>query len=1106
MLPTRDLRGRICLNYTCMKKYIVTLALAITACATARAMEIESVKFDGEADLNGWQISPSNCAIISGGVLQITNPVRAEKSRAEIVKNLPIKKVAGRRIYVSVELAQDLTPSVSRWGGKIFLIEGGSDNFYVYAGNYIAPGKSDWAETSFFTDVPLESKNLRMHLGVESSSGKILFKNLKISSQDILAEFAKIANIGYAQKDYEIKAFKAFTPAGVGYNASEFDTSKTEFANVPFSLRNFHRNKDKFAVALKSTTFPSGLERAETEFAGIEASGKFLYVLHFVSNSKDGDKIGTLEIEGNGGKKETFPIEAGKNVFDYARAGANADCISVGPWQKLGQTYTACVSKFKIPDGFGNIAKLVFTPENGVATWVLLGANISERDVAFPKTWNYTTRADDVWKPMPEKYAPPAAPGSVLDLTSLNPKETAGDRGRVIVNKKGRLAFEKTPDVPAKFLIHIGGDFREVSNHEEAAVFAAKLRQNGYNMLRISPDRDLMHGAKADGEFNEKRLDLLFYYFYELKKNGIYIEFDAMASGIGYSIGDSWNPREKRNFKYSIYSDDKVKKNWLIGTKKILTTVNPYTGTKLAEDPQLALVIGYNELEFGLSKPGTYTELRGEWIKFLKRKYRNDFKKLSEAWKDKLPEGVEDFDALPAFNRDEGINKLDQRARDINEFITKLERDMLKWFKRQFRAMGFEGPVTNFNMGKSMRNILSRKNADYVAMNNYHAHPSNFIDMGSRISQKSSVGEGINISRAFAATKEHGVPYVITEHGHVFWNKYRYEQGFATGAHSALQGFDGITCFANPVTAKDTPPAVYPFNNAPDVTIRSQEFLTALMYLRGDVAESAYEAVIKINEKDIYKSDSYEYGLDARQSRLSLLTKMSVESSPRYKPAENEIAFDRLGGSSLILHKAYGNIADTQHSDFDLSSAVAEMRKRGMLSKNNRTDVLKGIFESSTDEIYIDTPRKYMTVNTPRLQGMSAPAGETAKLSDFEVIYTQRNSNVTLAAVDGLKPIKEARRFALVISPNSLNSEMSFTDEDMVSLINIGKPPLLVETGKYKVALSTPHWKQMRLWALNMDGSRLQELPLKKSDGRIEAEIDTSKLPIPSVFFELSAM
>ena len=424
MLPACDFRGKNYLNYIRMKKYIITLALAITACAAPRAMEIESIKFDGEADLNGWYISPSNCAIISEGVLQITNTVRSEKSRAEIVKDLPINKVAGRRIYASAELAQDLTPSVSKWGGKIFLIEGGSNRFYVYAGKYIAPGKSGWEKVSFFTDVPLDSKFLKIHLGVESSSGKAMFKNLKISSQDILAEFSKIANIGFAQKDYELKAFKAFTPAGVGYNASEFDASETEFAKVPFSIRDFHRNGDKFAVALKSALFPSGLERAETEFAGIEASGKFLYVLHFVSNSKDGDKIGTLEIEGAGGKKAAFPIEAGKNVFDYARASANADCISVAPWQKFGQTYTACVSKFPIPDGFGNIAKLAFTPESGAATWVLLGANISERDVAFPKTWNYTTRADDVWKPMPEKYAPPAAPGSVLDLTSINPKET----------------------------------------------------------------------------------------------------------------------------------------------------------------------------------------------------------------------------------------------------------------------------------------------------------------------------------------------------------------------------------------------------------------------------------------------------------------------------------------------------------------------------------------------------------------------------------------------------------------------------------------------------------------------------------------------------------
>lgn len=640
-----------------------------------------------------------------------------------------------------------------------------------------------------------------------------------------------------------------------------------------------------------------------------------------------------------------------------------------------------------------------------------------------------------------------------------------------------------------------------MSNNQEAAAYAATLRRNGYNMVRLSPDRDLMSGAKEDGVLNEKKLDLFFCFLSELKKNGIYVEFDAMASNIGYSIGDSWNPREKRNFKYSIYSDKNVKKNWLIGTRKILTTVNPYTGTKFAQDPQLALVIGYNELEFGLSRGGEYTELREQWIKFLKRKYRK-FVKLKKSWKIKSIDELKNFEELPPFTHLQAHNKTDARARDINEFYTKLERDILRWFSKQFKSMGFDGPVTNFNMGKSMRNILSRKKADYVAMNNYHAHPSNFINMASQISQQSSVGEAINISRAFAATKIHGKPYVITEHGHVFWNKYRYEQGFATGAHSAMQGFDGITCFANPVTMSDTPPAVYPFNNAPDATTRSQEFLSALMYLRGDVAESKYESVVKLNEKNIYKSNSYEDGMDARQSRLSLLTKLSTETG-MFEPKANEMAFKRLGGSSLILHTAYANVADTQHSDFDLESAVAEMRKRGILTKENRTDVKKGIFESSTNEIYIDTPNKIMRVDTPRLQGQSAPAGTKAKLRDFEIIEAGCNANITLAAMDGLKAIKDAQRMALVISANSLNSDMRFADKEMTSLIDIGKPPLLIETGKYRIAVSTPKWRNMKMYALNMDGTRLEEIALKKSEGRIEAEIDTSKLKIPAMFYEI---
>lgn len=188
------------------------------------AFEIENNKFDNEECLDGWGIYPQNCATIKDGAVSILNAERSEKSRAEIMKVLDTKKLAGRRVNVSVELAQDLTPSVSKWGGKIFLLEGGAKNFYVYAGRYVAPGKSDWEKVEFTTDIPLSSNSLRMHLGVESSSGKVSFRNLKIESTDILAEFANIANLGFAKKDYELKAFEAFTEAGIGYGASEFDT------------------------------------------------------------------------------------------------------------------------------------------------------------------------------------------------------------------------------------------------------------------------------------------------------------------------------------------------------------------------------------------------------------------------------------------------------------------------------------------------------------------------------------------------------------------------------------------------------------------------------------------------------------------------------------------------------------------------------------------------------------------------------------------------------------------------------------------------------------------------------------------------------------------
>ena len=111
-----------------MKKFFRLLA-AFFAISPSFAVEIENIKFDKPSDLDGWRISPSNCALIKDGAFEIFNPTRAEKSASSAVKNIDIGKSAGRRVFVEADFWQNLSPSVSRWGGKMFLLDGGSKDF-----------------------------------------------------------------------------------------------------------------------------------------------------------------------------------------------------------------------------------------------------------------------------------------------------------------------------------------------------------------------------------------------------------------------------------------------------------------------------------------------------------------------------------------------------------------------------------------------------------------------------------------------------------------------------------------------------------------------------------------------------------------------------------------------------------------------------------------------------------------------------------------------------------------------------------------------------------------------------------------------------------------
>ena len=124
-----------------------------------------------------------------------------------------------------------------------------------------------------------------------------------------------------------------------------------------------------------------------------------------------------------------------------------------------------------------------------------------------------------------------------------------------------------------------------------------------------------------------------------------------------------------------------------------------------------------------------------------------------------------------------------------------------------------------------------------------------------------------------------------------------------------------------------------------------------------------------------------------------------------------------------------------------------------------------------------------------------------------------RRLTVTVEVMRDLTPpsVKwQGGKFQLAIkTPKKQDWEgvyMVFEDDTYRTCLKKGELPLLLETGVFRAALNNRNAEKLKLYALGLDGKRIAELPLVKSPGRIEFEVDTAKIPNgPAIYFELAA-
>lgn len=720
-------------------------------------------------------------------------------------------------------------------------------------------------------------------------------------------------------------------------------------------------------------------------------------------------------------------------------------------------------------------------------------------------------QADETWRPV-DTGDIQVKSGSALDLSALagiNGKP-AGIHGRLIARPDGTVAFEKRPDTPVRFLgfnwIYGRGVFGSGTPQETAfrniELFSDLVARQGYNMVRLHClDSGLMAGS-TDGDFqvppqNWRNFDYLVKCF---KERGIYLYVDLAI--VGYYNG-GWTPAGRKRLRDRLFFDeDGAREHWRTGALMVLNHVNSYSKLALKDDPVVGCVLFYNEQDLstmpwqGYRNQANLVWQRG-FHRFLKDKY-GDIETVKKAWNDPAVNQLKSIDDIP-FNGTERIPHGAMRN-DMSLYYRDLQRDLHAFYTGVMKECGYKGLTTQYDCTKNLRGTALRTGVDVVSMHDYGAHPSNSIRPGSVIGVGSTISASLWYWRSINQTRLLDKPMMVTEYAQGFWNPYAHEAGIAFPAYSAFQGYSAIMVHADAVALEaDNPLDEFEHYRSP--VFRANEFLAAHLFLRGDVKPARGLAEVKIDEAEAFRDGNAEDALNSSQALLGLVSGFGVSWGGSGRNADLVMRPYR-GGALIVSTDFTSTVRDGNAEDSGNEEALAALRRKEIVSPRNRTDFRAKQFESDTEELFMNTGKSLMTVTTGRTEAATFLAGQTVDLSQLTAMSSSVPALAAAISIDGM-PLDRSRRIVLVYSTDAVNTGMEVS-RNREMLFNQGKLPVLMERGRFEASLRND--APLKLWALALDGSRTEPLPLAERDGVKHIAIDTGKLKHgPTVFFELAA-
>ncbi len=725
-------------------------------------------------------------------------------------------------------------------------------------------------------------------------------------------------------------------------------------------------------------------------------------------------------------------------------------------------------------------------------------------------------RAAESWLPL--EYTDLAiVPGSVLDFSFLVASGPAGRLGPVIAGRDGHLAFASTPDQPQRFLCASQplGPFAAVTlpPHKDIDAYARQLRLHGYNMARLPRiEQLLMRNREKDFDFDPEQLDRFFYLLAALKREGIYWLMYGLSTPRGAyasAVADSG--------KRGVYYDPAQQQHWRELVTRLFTATNPYTESRILDDPALAGIILVNEggLNFQLRKQSELpSELKTQFIGWLRTRY-GDSKTLANAWK---PDGLAAHESLEKGVIDlPGSRKAKSpRMADLQRFYLRLEQDTLQWMTAHLRKLGYRGLVTAFDSGVSLEADASRAHLDWVDMHRYHDYPTGFVKAGAKREQTSSIADAAKYVRQLALSRFGGRPYTVSEYGQPFWNSWRRESALTVPGYAGFQDWDMICRMASAPIAlgygeidgkrKD---AIYPFSVGMDPIERAAETLAALLFLRGDVAAARSRVGVMLTPEYVFDTAAGVGHMPQEVSNLSLVSGVGLlwqeEKVYRKEPSRwqpDALTWpDESGLKMLASGDFQAPVENAARSGWSARTAV--LKKAGILTADNRTSAARGVFQSDTGELLLETKQRRMSLVTPRTEGVAFDGGLPLALSALSVESATGPALVAVSALDG-RQLKDSSRMLVVFATDALNSDMRFEEPERKTLVKLGGLPVLLRAESATLRLSHHHPERLRLYATALNGKRTEEITLQKTAEGIRFTLNLERLQKgPTTFFEL---